>query len=150
LEGFGAFNVSETPVFSPAIATWLKLGGIYAVANVRGGGELGRFWHDGAAGARKHVSLDDFAAAAEFLISQRYTRPASLAIAGTGAGGLLAAGTMTRRPELFGAAVIDAGILDMARFTRFTVGPSWVPEFGSPDRASDIGSLLAYSPLQAV
>jgi prolyl oligopeptidase len=148
LVGRGAFNECETPSFSPATAAWLELGGILATANVRGGGEYGRAWHDSATGVRKHVSIDDFVSAAEFLIDQRYTRPSSLAIAGTGAGGLLAAGALTRRPELFGAAVIDAGILDMTRFSRFTVGASWIPEFGSPDRSTDLRALLGYSPLQ--
>jgi prolyl oligopeptidase len=148
LVGDGAFNECETPSFSPAVAAWLELGGILAVANVRGGGEYGRAWHDAATGARKHVSIDDFISAAEFLISQRYTRASSLAIAGSGAGGLLAAGALTRRPELFGAALIDDGILDMTRFSRFTVGSSWIPEFGSPDRLADLRALLGYSPLQ--
>jgi prolyl oligopeptidase len=143
----GSFNVSATPIFSPMISAWLQLGGIYAVANVRGGGEYGRAWHDVATGVRKQVSIDDFIAAAEFLVSQRYTRPASLAIAGHGAGGLLAGAALVQRPELFAAVSIDAGLLDMARFTRFTVGPTWVPEFGSPDRSADLKALLAYSPL---
>ena len=134
--------------FSPSVAEWLELGGILAVANVRGGGEYGRAWHDAATGARKRVSIDDFISAAEFLISQRYTRAPSLAIAGSGAGGLLAAGALTRRPELFGAALIDDGLLDMTRFSRFTVGSSWIPEFGSPDRLADLRALLGYSPLQ--
>ncbi len=150
LTGYGAFSVSETPSFSPAVVAWLELGGIYAVANVRGGGEYGRAWHDTATVAHKRISFDDFASAAAFLVSQRYTRPSSLAIFGSGAGGLLVAATMTRHPELFGAVVIDAGILDMTRFSRFTVGPRWTTEFGSPDRAADLGALLAYSPLQAL
>ena len=148
LAGDGAFNRSATPRFSPTISAWLQLGGIYATANVRGGGEYGSWWHDAASGTRKQVSIDDFIAAAEFLISQRYTRPASLAIAGHGAGGLLVGASMTQRPELFGAVLLDGALLDMARFTRFTAGPSWIPEFGSPDRAGDLRALLAYSPLQ--
>jgi prolyl oligopeptidase len=99
---------------------------------------------------KKQVSVDDFIAAAEFLISQRYTRSSSLAVRGRGAGGLLVGAAITQRPELFGAALIDAGILDMTRFSRFTMGATWVPEFGSPDRPTDLRALLAYSPLQNV
>ena len=150
LVGDGAFNVPATPVFSAEAAAWLQLGGIYAVANVRGGGEYGRAWHVAATGTKKQISFDDFIASAEFLISQRYTRSSSLAIAGRGAGGLLVGAAMTQRPELFGAALIDAGILDMTRFSRFTIGAAWMPEFGSPDRPSDLRALLAYSPLQNV
>ena len=150
LTGVGAFNASATPVFSAEAAAWLRLGGIYAVANVRGGGENGRAWHEAATGTKKQVSFDDFIAAAEFLISQRYTRSPSLAVAGRGAGGLLVGAAITQRPELFGAALIDAGLLDMTRFSRFTAGATWMPEFGSPDRPSDLRALLAYSPLQGV
>ena len=150
LVGDGAFNVPATPVFSAEAAAWLQLGGIYAVANVRGGGEYGRAWHVAATGTKKQISFDDFIASAEFLISQRYTRSSSLAIAGRGAGGLLVGAAITQRPELFGAALIDAGILDMTRFSRFTIGAAWMPEFGSPDRPSDLRALLAYSPLQNV
>ena len=150
LVGDGAFNVAATPIFSAEASAWLRLGGIYAVANVRGGGEDGRAWHLAATGAKKQVSIDDFLAAAEFLIGQRYTRPASLAVAGRGAGGLLVGAAITQRPELFGAALIDAGILDMTRFSRFTIGATWMPEFGSPDRPSDLRALLSYSPLHNV
>ena len=150
LVGEGAFNVPATPIFSAEAAAWLRLGGIYAVANVRGGGEYGRAWHVAATGMKKQVSFDDFISSAEFLISQRYTRSSSLAIAGRGAGGLLVGAAITQRPELFGAALIDAGILDMTRFSRFTIGAAWMPEFGSPDRPSDLRALLAYSPLQSV
>src|SRR5437016_4711082 len=148
LAGYGAFNVAETPVFSPEIAAWLEAGGIYAVANVRGGGEYGRAWHEAATSQHKQVSFDDFIAAAEFLINQRYTRPASLAIAGRGAGGLVVGAAMTQRPDLFGAVAIDAGLLDMSRFTRLGAGQSWIAEFGSPDRPSDLRAMLTYSPLQ--
>jgi len=150
LSGVGSMNESSTPVFSPEVAAWLELGGIYAVANVRGGGENGRAWHDSASGPRKQVAINDFIAAAEFLINQRYTRSSSLGIVARGFGGLLAGAAMTQRPDLFGAVVIDAGLLDMARFPRFTSGATWIPEFGSPDRLADLHSLLAYSPLQNV
>jgi prolyl oligopeptidase len=148
LSAFGAFGQSETPAFSPFVASWLMLGGVYAVANVRGGGEYGRAWHDAATGVHKQLSIDDFIAAAKFLADQRYTRPAQLGVVGHGAGAMLAAAAMVQRPELFGAAVLDGGLYDMTRFDRFTVGPSWVPEFGSPARADDLQALMAYSPLQ--
>lgn len=150
LSGTGSMNEAATPVFSPEIAAWLELGGIYAVANVRGGGEDGRAWHESGSGPKKQVAIDDFVAAAEFLINQRYTRPASLGISGRGFGGLLVGSAMTQRPDLFGAVVIDAGLFDMTRFPRFTAGATWIPEFGSPDRPTDLRTLLAYSPLQNV
>lgn len=149
LEGAAGFNVAMSPRFSPEIAAWLDMGGIYAVPNVRGGGEQGRAWHDAGAGPRKGVAVDDFLSAADFLINQRYTRTGMLAVSGRGHGATLAAAALTRRPELFSAALLDAGVYDLTRFHRFTVGPSWVPEYGSPDRASDLKALLAYSPLQA-
>lgn len=147
LAGDGAFNASSTPSYSPLIAAWLESGGVYAVANVRGGGEDGRAWHEAAVGARKQTSFDDFIAAAEFLIDQRYTRPSLLAIGGRGNGGLLVGAAMTQRPELFGAALIDAGLLDMARFTQFTGGAGLTREYGSPEKPGDLRTLLAYSPL---
>jgi prolyl oligopeptidase len=150
LTAIGSMSESATPIFSPEVAAWLDMGGIYAVANVRGGGEYGRKWHAEAVGANKQVSVDDFIAAAEFLVGQRYTRPSSLGITGRGFGGLLVGAAMTQRPDLFGAVATDAGLFDMARFPRFTAGPTWVPEFGSPDRAADLRALLAYSPLQNV
>ena len=150
LAGDGAFHASSTPGYSPLVAAWLESGGVYAVANVRGGGEYGRAWHDAASGARKQTSFDDFMAAAEFLIAQRYTRSALLAISGRGNGGLLVGAAMTQRPELFGAALIDAGLLDMTRFNHFASGAAWTREYGSPDNAGDLRTLLAYSPLQRV
>jgi prolyl oligopeptidase len=149
LSGGGGFNVASTPVFSPEILAWLELGGIYAVANVRGGGEYGLAWHTAAAGARKQTAIDDFLAAAEFLIGQRYTKPSLLAASGRGHAGLLAAAAITERPKLFGAAVIEDGLFDMTRFTRLD-GAGWISEYGSPDRPADLRSLLAYSPLHAV
>lgn len=147
LAGDGAFNASSTPSYSPLIAAWLESGGVYAVANVRGGGEDGRAWHEAAVGPRKQTSFDEFIAAAEFLIDQRYTRPSLLAIGGRGNGGLLVGAAMTQRPELFGAALIDAGLLDMARFTQFTGGAGLTREYGSPEKPGDLRTLLAYSPL---
>jgi prolyl oligopeptidase len=148
LSGDGAFQASNTPMYAPLVAAWLESGGVYAVANVRGGGEDGRAWHEAATGARKQTSFDDFIAAAEFLVDQRYTRPSLLAISGRGNGGLLVGAAMTQRPDFFAATLIDAGLLDMVRFNRFTGGGSWTREFGSPDNPSDLRALLAYSPLQ--
>ena len=150
LTGIGAFGQSAMPVYSPLLATWLELGGIVAVPNVRGGGEYGRGWHDAGAGTAKETSFDDFTAAAQFLIRERYTQPSSLGLVAHGFGGLLAGVAITQHPELFAGAAIDAGLFDMARYSRFAGGWRWTPEFGSPDNASALRVLLAYSPLQNV
>lgn len=150
LAGIGAFGQSATPMYSSIFAAWLELGGIVAVPNVRGGGEYGRAWHDAGTGAAKQTSFDDFTAAAQFLIRERYTQPAALGVVGHGFGGLLAGATITQHPELFAGAAIDAGLLDMTRYVRFEAGWRWVPEFGSPDDAAALRALLAYSPLQNV
>lgn len=150
LAGVGAFGESSTPMYSGIVAAWLELGGIVAVPNVRGGGEYGRAWHDAGAGTSKQTSFDDFAAAAQFLIRERYTQPAALGVIGHGFGGLLAGVAITQHPELFAGAAIDAGLLDMTSYVRFGVGWRWVPEFGSPDDAAALRVLLAYSPLQNV
>ncbi len=149
-DGGVGFNAVATPEFSPRVAAWLQLGGIYAVANVRGGWEYGRAWQESGIGHHTQVSIDDFLSAAEFLVDRRYTKTAFLSIAGRGTGGVLVGAALTQRPELFAAAWIDAGVFDMTRFNRFTVGASWIPEFGSPDRPDDLRVLLAYSPLQNV
>jgi prolyl oligopeptidase len=143
----GAFADAATPIYSPFVLAWLRIGGIYAVANIRGGGDYGRAWHEAAMGSQKTVGIDDYLAAAEFLVDQRYTRPALLGAVGRGAGGLVAAAAFVRRPELFGAAAIDAGLYDMARYDRYTVGADWTPEFGSPLNPTDLRALVAYSPV---
>lgn len=150
LAGIGAFGESATPVYSPMFAAWLELGGIVAVPNVRGGGEYGRAWHTAGAGLSKQTSFDDFVAAAQFLIRERYTQPTSLGVVGRGFGSLLAAVAITQHPELFAGAAIDAGLYDMARYNRFGAGARWISEFGSPDDATALRALLAYSPLQNV
>ncbi len=150
LASLGAFGDVMTPRYSPFVAAWLQLGGIYAVPNVRGGGEDGRLWHEAAMGRNKGVSVDDFIAAAEFLVNQRYTRSSLLGVVGHGAGGLLAGAAITKRPDLFGAAAIDAGLLDLARFDRFGGAAEWTPEFGSPADPADLRALLGYSPLDAI
>jgi prolyl oligopeptidase len=148
LSAFGAFAVAQTPTFSPTVAAWLQLGGVYVVANVRGGGEYGRAWHEAATGIHKQLSVDDFISAAQFLVGQRYTSPSLLGVTGHGAGAMLAAAAVVQRPELFAAAVLDGGLYDMARFDRFTIGSTWTTEFGAPSQPQDLRALLAYSPLQ--
>jgi prolyl oligopeptidase len=150
LVGDGAFAHWMSPTFSPEVIGWLEMGGVYAVANVRGGGEYGRAWHEAGMLGRKQTSIDDFIAAAEYLIAQRYTRPASLALGGHVSGGLLAAATALARPQLAAAVLVDAGVLDLARFDKFTIGPSWTPEYGSPAEPAQLKPLLDYSPLQNV
>src|SRR6185436_12356591 len=124
--------------------------GLYAVANLRGGGEYGEAWHrDGSLG-KKQNSFDDFIAAAEYLVSERITTPGKLAIYGHSNGGLLIGAVLTQRAELFVAAIANAGHYDMLRYPRFTTGGAWIPEYGSPDQATEFHTLRAYSPLHNV
>ena len=150
LNGYGGFNISRKPAFSAAIAYWLEMGGVYAVANVRGGGEYGRAWHESGMKTHKQTVFDDFIAAAEFLIAQRWTSCKRLAIRGGSNGGLLIGATEVQRPELFAAAVLKVGVLDMLRFREFTVGRAWEAEYGSVGDADEFKALLAYSPLHNV
>jgi prolyl oligopeptidase len=147
LYGYGGFNISLTPSFSVGNLPWLEMGGVLAVANIRGGGEYGQAWHEAGIKECKQTVFDDFIAAAEWLLAQGYTRPARLAIGGGSNGGLLVGACMTQRPELFGAALPSVGVLDMLRFHKFTIGWAWESDYGSPDRAEDFKTLLAYSPL---
>ncbi len=147
LYGYGGFNISLTPSFSPARAAWLEGGGIFAVANLRGGGEYGRQWHEDGMRLKKQNVFDDFIAAAECLIDRGYTQPSRLAIEGRSNGGLLVGAAMTLRPELFGACLPAVGVMDMLRYHRFTIGWAWVTEYGSSDEADQIENLLSYSPL---
>jgi len=146
LRGYGGFNVSETPAFAVSVVVWLEMGGVYAVPNLRGGGEYGEEWHQAGMHEKKQNVFDDFIAAAEYLIGQRYTSPAKLAIAGGSNGGLLVGAVMTQRPELFGAALPAVGVMDMLRFHRFTIGWAWVTEYGSADSAQQFPYLSKYSP----
>ena len=147
LYAYGGFNVSLTPSFSPASAAWIDAGGVYAVANLRGGGEYGRQWHEDGMRLKKQNVFDDFIAAAEHLIEKGYTTPSRLGIRGGSNGGLLVGAVMTQRPELFGACLPAVGVMDMLRFHKFTIGWAWVTEFGSSDEADQIENLLSYSPL---
>ncbi|MEA2720520.1 MAG: prolyl oligopeptidase [Candidatus Eremiobacteraeota bacterium] len=146
LYGYGGFDISLTPAFSSAVLVWLEMGGIYAVANLRGGGEYGEGWHQDGMKANKQNTFDDFIAAAEFLIAENWTSIPKLAIHGGSNGGLLVGACMTQRPELFGAALPTVGVLDMLRFQRFTIGWAWTSDYGSSDDAADVAMLLGYSP----
>ena len=146
LYGYGGFDISLTPVYSPKILGWLELGGVYAMPNLRGGGEYGKDWHEGGMKLKKQNVFDDFTAAAEWLIAQKYTRPAKLGISGGSNGGLLVGACMTQRPELFGAALPAVGVMDMLRFNKFTAGWAWTSDYGSPENPEEFKALYAYSP----
>jgi len=150
LYAYGGFNVSETPGFSVSNLVWLEMGGVYAVANLRGGGEYGEDWHRAGMHERKQNVFDDCIAAAEYLIAENWTRPSRLAIRGGSNGGLLVGAVLNQRPDLFGAALPEVGVMDMLRFHRFTIGWAWVTEYGSADSAHQFPYIYRYSPLHNI
>ncbi|MEG5135570.1 MULTISPECIES: prolyl oligopeptidase family serine peptidase [unclassified Microcoleus] len=147
LYGYGGFSISLTPSFSLSRVVWLEMGGVYVTACLRGGGEYGESWHQAGTKLNKQNVFDDFISAAEWLIDNKYTKPAKLAIAGGSNGGLLVGACMTQRPELFGAALPAVGVLDMLRFHKFTIGHAWVPEYGSAENPAEFPTIHGYSPL---
>lgn len=147
LYGYGGFNISLTPAFSTAMVAWLDAGGIYAVPNIRGGGEYGKYWHDAGTKMNKLNVFDDFIAAAESLIAGKYTSPAYLCISGGSNGGLLVGACMTRRPDLFKVALPAVGVLDMLRYHKFTAGAGWAYDYGTAEDSREmLDYLLSYSP----
>ena len=146
LYGYGGFDISLVPGFSAVRMAWLEAGGAFAIANVRGGGEYGREWHEAGSGANKQNVFDDFIAAGEYLIAQGITPKDGLAIQGGSNGGLLVGAVLNQRPDLFAAANPDVGVMDMLRFDRFTAGRYWIDDYGSPAREADWRVLRAYSP----
>ena len=150
LTGYGGFNISRTPGFSATAAAWVDLGGVYALPNLRGGGEFGEEWHEAGMLGNKQNVFDDFIAAAEYLVAEGYTRPERLAIAGGSNGGLLVGAAMTQRPDLFGAVVSAYPLLDMVRYQKFMVARFWVSEYGSSEDPEQFEYIRAYSPYQNV
>ena len=146
LYGYGGFNIPLTPGFSVSRLQWMEMGGVLAVANLRGGGEYGDTWHRAGTKQQKQNVFDDFIAAGEYLVKEKYTSPAKLAIQGGSNGGLLVGACMTQRPDLYGACLPAVGVMDMLRFQKFTAGRFWVDDYGSSDNSSEFGSLYAYSP----
>ena len=150
LFGYGGFDISMTPTFAPANLVWMEMGGIFALANLRGGGEYGEKWHEAGMLHVKQNVFDDFISAAQHLINNHYTSTPKLAIGGSSNGGLLVGACLTQRPDLYGAALPNVGVMDMLRFQKFTIGWAWTSDYGSADKPDDFSFLYAYSPLHHI
>jgi prolyl oligopeptidase len=150
LYAYGGFNIAVTPNFSPTFLGWMEMGGVLAVANLRGGSEYGEAWHQAGTKLHKQNVFDDFIAAAEFLIANKYTSTPKLAIFGGSNGGLLIGAVLNQRPDLFGAAMPAVGVMDMLRFNKFTIGAAWEGDYGSPQNPDEFKALYAYSPLHNI